>query len=84
MQRWVISTLTIVTIAHFAGGIVLAALTVSPAHQGGRLPLLVLAGVTGVCAVVAALAIHRRRLLSPWLLLGWLPTLLGAYFAYWR
>ncbi|HEU5043509.1 MAG TPA: hypothetical protein VFT75_05185 [Nocardioidaceae bacterium] len=84
VQRWVISTLTMVTIAHFAGGIVLAALTASPAHQGGRLPLLLLAGVTGVCAVVAALAIHRKPLLSPWLLLGWLPTLVGAYFAYWH
>jgi len=84
VQRWVISTLTMVTLLHFAGGIVLAALTVGRAHEASQLPLLLLAGVTGVGAVAAALAIHRRSLLSPWLLLGWLPTLVGAYFAYWR
>ena len=84
VQRWVISTLTVVTILHFAGGIVLAALTVGRAHEASRLPLLMLAGVTGIGAVAAALAIHRKPLLSPWLLLGWLPTLVGAYFAYWH
>jgi len=84
VQRWVISTLTMVTILHFAGGIVLAAATAGPDRAASRLPLLILAGVTGVGAVAAALAIHRKSLLSPWLLLGWLPTLVGAYFVYWR
>ena len=37
----------------------------------------VIAGVFAVIAVVVARAIHRRPLLSPWLLLGVLPTLLG-------
>ncbi len=84
VQRWVISILTMVTILHFAGGIVLAALTVDHAHGSGRVPLLILAGVTGVGAVAAFRAIHRKSLLTPWLLVGWLPTLVGAYFAYWR
>ena len=84
VQRWVMSVLATVTILHFAGGIVLAAVMVDPAHQSSRLPLLILAGVTGVGAVAAGLAIHRHRILSPWLMLGWLPTLVGAWLVYWR
>jgi hypothetical protein len=34
-------------------------------------------------AVVAGLAIHRKRLLSWWVLLGWLPAVVGAYLLFW-
>ena len=36
VQRWVISTLTMVTILHFAGGIVLAAATAGPDRAASR------------------------------------------------
>ena len=81
VQRWVASTLVVSTLLHFSLGLVLAAYYVDkPSSQAG---LLVLAGMTGVLSVFAGLAIHQARLLSWWLLLGWVPTLAGAYLIFW-
>ena len=41
--------------------------------------LCLVAGGFGLAAVVAALAIHGRPVLSPWLLLGTLPTWIGLW-----
>ena len=41
-----------------------------------------MAAVTGVMAVVLARAIHSKPLLSPWLLVGLLPGLVGAWFSF--
>jgi hypothetical protein len=38
----------------------------------------VIAGLVGTVAVVVGLLIHRRRPLSGWLALGWLPSIAGA------
>ncbi|QBX56125.1 hypothetical protein EXE58_12055 [Nocardioides seonyuensis] len=77
VQRWVMSVLAVTTIGHLAGGIVLAALTIDDPQPGARVGLCVIAGAFGVLAVVVGLAIHGRRLLSPWLLVGLLPTVVG-------
>jgi hypothetical protein len=42
----------------------------------------VVASVCGTLAVVAALLTHPRRILSPWLLLGLLPGLVGAWICF--
>ena len=77
VQRWVMSVLAVSTLGHLAGGIVLAALTIDDPQPGARVGLCVIAGAFGVLAVVVGLAIHGRRLLSPWLLVGLLPTAVG-------
>lgn len=77
VQQWVLSVLATTTILHLSFGLLLAAWTID---QDDRVPVVgleVIAGVFAVIAVVVARAIHRRPLLSPWLLLGVLPTLLG-------
>lgn len=79
VQRWVMSTLAATTILHLSGGLVVAALYLDQPRAGARVGLCVLAGVLGVMAVAAGLAIHRRNLLSPWLLLGLAPGLLGLW-----
>lgn len=79
VQRWVMSVLAVSTIAHLAGGIVLAALTIDDPQPGARVGLCVIAGAFGVLAVAVGLAIHGRRLLSPWLLIGVLPTVIGIW-----
>jgi hypothetical protein len=82
VQRWVASVLVVSTLLHFSLGLVLAAYYVDkPDSQVG---LLVLAGMTGVLSVFAGLAIHQRPLFSPWLVLGWAPSLFGAYLLFWR
>lgn len=84
VQKWVLSTLAVVTIEHLAAGLVIAALFMDESRLDSRIGLLVIAGLFGVIAVVTARVIHQKRLLSPWLLLGFLPTVVGAYLAFWR
>lgn len=76
VQRWVMSTLAVTTILHLAAGLVLAAMYVPTLDS--QIGLLVIAGAFGVISVVAGLLIHRRSPLSPWLLLGVLPAVVGA------
>lgn len=83
VQKWVLSTLAVTTIAHLAAGLVLAAIFVDESRLDSRIGLLVIAGAFGVIAVLSALLIHQRRLVSPWLLFGFLPTVVGGYFVFW-
>lgn len=77
VQTWVMSTLAVTSILHMSGGLVVAAWFIDPAFQASRIGLAVIAGAFGVLAVVAGLGIHGRRVLSPWLLLGVIPTIVG-------
>ena len=71
-----------ITLEHFAAGLVLFAVSMDgPSQRDNQIGLLVMSGVTGVLAVVAALAIPQRRLLSPWLGLALIWPLVGWYFA---
>jgi hypothetical protein len=78
VQTWVLSALAVTTILHLSAGLTVAAAFVGDARAGARVGLLVIAGLFGVAAVGAGLAIHRHRLLSWWLLLGWVPAAIGA------
>jgi hypothetical protein len=80
VQRWVMSSLTAVTILHMSGGLVVAAYFSD--RRGSQIGLLVIAAAFGVLAFVAALLIHRRRPLSVWLLAGLLPSIVGAYLIF--
>jgi hypothetical protein len=77
VQRWVMSSLTIITILHLSVGLVLAAVVMDPDRGVDRYGLVVIAGILGVGAVAAGLALHKRSAWSLWLLLGWLPTVTG-------
>lgn len=77
VQKWVMSVLAVTTILHLAGGLVVAAVMLDDAPDTSKIGLTVIAGVFGAIAVATGLAIHGRRILSPWLLLGVVPTALG-------
>ena len=80
VQMWVMSVLAVTTALHFSGGLVLAAF-----FKDGlvaQVGLLVIAGLFGVLSVLAARAIHRKPLLSWWLVIGWVPTVVGGYFLF--
>lgn len=83
VQRWVMSVIAVTTIFHMSAGLVVAAFYVDSV-RGARVGLLVIAGLFGVMAVVTGRAIHGRSLLSWWLLLGWIPSLVGAYLLFAR
>jgi len=77
VQQWVMSALAVTTIVHLCVGLVIAALFLDERDTVARVGLCVIAGAFGVMAVGIARAIHRRPLLSPWLAVGVLPTVVG-------
>ena len=82
VQQWVMSTLAVTTGLHMAAGLILAAMFLDERGPGSQIGLNVIAGVFGVLSVAAALAIHRRPWLSPWLLVGVLPTFVGLWLTF--
>lgn len=82
VQRWVMSVLLVTTLFHFSAGIAISAVLYDDSGTGARVVLNVLAALTGVLAVAAGRAIHGKRLLSAWLLLGLLPGVVGAVFTF--
>jgi 4-hydroxybenzoate polyprenyltransferase len=80
VQRWVMSSLTAITILHLSAGIVVAAYFSS--RRSAQIGLLAIGTVFGVLAFVGALLIHRRSPLSPWLLLGLVPGAVGAFLIF--
>lgn len=77
VQRWVLSTLAASTIMHLSIGLVVAAAFSD--RSDARIGLLVIATAFGCLAMLAALVIHRRRLLSAWLLVGLVPGVVGTW-----
>ena len=82
VQKWVLSILAAVTIAHLAAGLVIAAIYVDPDRTGAQVGLNVLAGAFGVIAVAVFRSIHQMKPLTPWLLLGFLPTAVGLWLTF--
>jgi hypothetical protein len=80
VQRWVMSTLAVTTILHLAAGLVVAALYVDTLDA--QVGLLVIAAAFGAIAVAVGLMIHQRKPLSPWLVLGVLPAVVGAFLVF--
>lgn len=78
VQRWVMSVLVVTTIVHFSLGLAIAAVVIDDSRLDARIGLNVIAAVTGVMAVLAGRAIHGKQLLSPWLVLGLVPGIVGA------
>lgn len=77
VQKWVMSTLAVTTILHLVVGLVVAAVMLDDPPDSSKIGLNVIAGIFGAIAVATGLAIHGRRILSPWLLLGVVPTAIG-------
>lgn len=75
VQRWVLSSLTVVTVAHFAVGLLVAALALPTDAVGGRVVLGVIAGIFWIVGIAGARALHGASVVSGWLLVG---VVLGA------
>ncbi|HSV41766.1 MAG TPA: hypothetical protein VLI04_23570 [Nocardioidaceae bacterium] len=67
-----------------AAGVVIAAVFTDPGKTGTQLGLLAVAAAFATVAVSAALLIHQKSLLSPWLVLAAVPSSVGAYFCFWN
>lgn len=77
VQRWVMSVLAVTTIFHMSAGLVVAAYFLDDRAVVSRVGLCVIAGAFGVVAVSVGRAIHRKKVLSTWLLAGLVPTVVG-------
>lgn len=82
VQRWVVSavlfhvgTVPAVTLAVYSIG-------VSATDFGRGVGLWLMSGVIGVLTAAGILAIFRRNPLSPWLLLGILPTAATGFYIF--
>jgi hypothetical protein len=82
VQKWVMSTLAVTTILHLVVGLVVAAVMLDDAPDTSKVGLTVIAGIFGAMAVATGRAIHGRQILSPWLLLGVVPTAVGLWLAF--
>ena len=79
VQKWVLSVLAAVTIGHLAVGFVIAALYVDESRTDAVIGLNVIAAAFGAIAVAVFRAIHRKPMVTPWLLIGLLPGIVGLY-----
>jgi hypothetical protein len=82
VQQWVLSTLVASLILHLAGGLVVAAYLLDEDRLDARIGLVVIAGILGFLAVVAALVIHRHKQPTWWLLAGVVPGLVAAWVVF--
>lgn len=82
VQRWVLSTLAVFTILHMSAGLVIAAMAVEDGRTDARIGLNVIAGLFGVMAVVTGRLIHQRSPITPWLVLGVVPTAIGLWLTF--
>lgn len=82
VQMWVASVLAVTTLGHFAGGVAVIAVFTDDARLDARIGLNIIAAVIGCLAVTAGRGIHRKTLLSWWLVAGLLPGVIGAWFTF--
>lgn len=79
VQQWVMSVLIVTTVVHLSAGLVIAALTLHDPAPGAQVGLNVIASILMMLGIAGARAIHRKNLLSLWLLAGLLPGAIGIF-----
>lgn len=84
VQRRVISVLIITTVLHLTAGFVLfARYDVDPARTDAKVVLCLVGAAFLVGGIAATLVVNGRRWLSPWLLLGVVPAVVGIWWTCW-
>ncbi|KRF17681.1 hypothetical protein ASG90_04795 [Nocardioides sp. Soil797] len=78
VQRLVMSVLLATVGFIFAGGLCLLAAVAD--RPGARPGLLVVAGFVGVLTMAGIRTINQRSIVTPWLAVGLLPSVIGAWF----
>ena len=82
VQKWVMSVLAVSTVSHLGSFAAWTAVTADPGRLDARIGLNVLAGCIGMVALASGFLIHQRSPLTPWLLVGLLPGVVGALLTF--
>ena len=80
VQRRIVSALVLTTILHLAVGFVIAADHVRDDRIDAKVALNLIAAAFMVGGIAGTLVINGRRPLSPWLLVGLLPAVVGIWW----
>lgn len=80
VQRRVSSVLVITTVLHLSAGFVFAARHVGDDRLDAQLALCAIATAFMIGGIAATLVINSRHWLSPWLLLGLVPGIVGVWW----
>lgn len=80
VQRWVMSSLLLLVGSMLSLGMVLASLFVIERSRGGaQVGLLIMSSVVTVITILGVRALNQLSLVTPWLVFGLTPVLLGSY-----
>lgn len=77
VQQWVMSALVVTTILHLSVGLMIGTLFIDDSQRTAQIGLNIIAGAFGVIAIAAGFMIHKRSPLTPWLVLGLIPGVVG-------
>ena len=77
VQRWVMSGVLLTVCFVFAGG--LALLSASSVQAGARPGLLIMSCIVGIGGIAGVRVLNQRSFLTPLLVLGLAPAVLGWY-----
>ena len=75
VQRWVMSALLVTVCFIFASG--MALLSATSVQAGARPALLSMSMVVGLVGILGVRLVNAKSLVTPWLALGMLPSMLG-------
>jgi len=82
VQRWVVSAILFHVGSVPAVTLAVYSISVAAGDFGRGVGLWIMSGVIGLLTVAGILAIFRRSPLSPWLVLGILPTAVTGFFIF--
>ncbi len=79
VQKWVLTIIAVGVIGLHSAAMAAAPLTYSSGVPGAKQALLVISGLFGMVAVGIARIIHKKSVLTPLLILGWIPAIVFAF-----
>ena len=82
VQRWVASVILIHVGSVPAISLAVYSIGVAETDHGKGVGLWIMSGVIGLLTISGVLLIFQRSLLSPWLLLGALPTAVTGFYLF--
>lgn len=82
VREWVTSALAVTTVFHLSVGLSIAAIFMDDDKVAAKIGLNVIGAILLVAGIGGARAIHHKRPLSTWLLLGVVPACIGLYLSF--